>query len=318
MILESFRITGLAVAQIFLLAAIGYFLVKKDLLGAEGLDSLSRLAIEITLPLLIFCQLIKDFNFTLYVNWWLFPLISIAIAIAGSCCGLLFTGFIKGLQYKLQFLSLVTFQNSGYLPLMLIAALLPADKAGVMFIYLFLFLTAFNLVMFSAGVHMLCFHKNRKFELASLFSPPVIATIFSLAIIFFGLNKFIPDALLKPLRLLGECTLPLGLLVVGGNLAQISLARINKKEIFFLVLAKLILLPALGLWLVVKLRPPELIGLLIIVQLAMPPATTLSVIIRHYKKEDLLISQGIFFGHVLSLLTLPVILSLYFMLFMIK
>jgi len=108
------------------------------------------------------------------------------------------------------------------------------------------------------------------------------------------------------------------MLVVGGNLAQISLARIDKKEIFFLVLAKLILLPALGLWLVVKLKLPELMGLLIIIQLAMPPATTLSVIIRHYKKEDLLISQGIFFGHIISLLTLPVILSLYFMLIVIR
>ena len=318
MILESFRITGLAVAQIFLLAAIGYFLVKKDFLGAQGLDSLSRLVIEITLPVLIFCQLVKGFNFSLYADWWLFPLISIAIAAAGLLCGLLFTGFIKGLQRRLQFLSLVTFQNSGYLPLALVAALLPSDKADIMFIYLFLFLTGFNLVMFSLGVHMLSFHKNRKFELASLFSPPVIATIISLIIIFFGLNKFIPDALLKPLRLLGECTLPLAMLVVGGNLAQISLARIDKKEIFFLVLAKLILLPALGLWLVVKLKLPELMGLLIIIQLAMPPATTLSVIIRHYKKEDLLISQGIFFGHIISLLTLPVILSLYFMLIVIR
>lgn len=318
MIIESFKITGLAVAQIFLLAAIGYILVRRNILGSEGLDSLSRLVMEITLPLMIFCQLIRKFSFTQYADWWIFPLLSIGITIISLLVGLLFIGFIRGQQHKLQFLSLTAFQNSGYLPLALIAALLPQDKASVMFIYLFLFLTGFNLVMFSAGVHMLVFHKNRKFELMSLFSPPVIATAFSLIVVFFGLNKFVPDVIYKPLYSVGECTLPLALFVVGGNLARINLKEVNRKAMLFLVLAKLVILPMLGLWLIIKFKLPELLGLLILIQLAMPSATTLSVIIRHYKKEDLLISQGIFLSHILSIITIPLFLSLYFMLVMIR
>lgn len=111
MFLESFRITVSAVAQIFILGAIGYFLVKKNILGAEGLNSLSRLVIEITLPVLIFCQLVKDFSFTLYPDWWVFPLISIVISILGLIIGVLFLGIIPGRQQKAQFLSLITFQN---------------------------------------------------------------------------------------------------------------------------------------------------------------------------------------------------------------
>ena len=318
MFLESFKITGLAVAQIFLLAALGYFLIKKNMLGHEGLDALSRLVIEITLPLMIFCQLIKDFSFTLYSNWWVFPLISIAITIAGLIIGSIFMGFIRGDQHKLQFLSLVAFQNSGYLTLALVTAFLPADKLNSMFIYIFLFLLGFNLVIFSLGVYILSFTRAKKFELGSLFSPPVIATLTSLILIFFGLNKFIPQGALKPLRMVGDCTVPLAMLVVGGNLALIHLGHINKKAISLAILAKLIILPALGLWLVIKFKLPELLGLLIIMQLAVPSATNLSVIIRHYKKEDLLISQGIFLSHIVSLVTLPLFLSLYFTLSMIK
>lgn len=316
--MESFKITGFAVTQIFLLAAIGYSLVKKNILGPDGLNALSRLVIEITLPILIFCQLVKDFSFSLYSYWWIFPLLSIFIAIISLIIGALFTGFISGQQHKLQFLSLVTFQNSGYLPLALIAAALPKYKADTMFIYLFLFLLGFNLVMWSFGVYMLTFTRAKKFELGSLFSPPVIATIFSLVFIWLGLNKFVPPIALKPLQMTGDCTLPLAMFVVGGNLAQIHLRRIDKKAIFFMSLAKLIILPALGLWLVIKFKFPEMLGLLIIMELAMPPATSLSVIISHYKKEDLLISQGVFFGHILSLVTIPVFLSLYFALVMIK
>lgn len=312
MFLEGLKITGLAMFQIFFLAAIGYFVVKKNILGQEGLNSLSRMVIEITLPLLIFCQLVKDFNFGLYPHWWVFPFLSMAITLAGFVLGVLFLGFIKGLQYKLQFLSLVTFQNSGYLPLALVAALLPKDKMDSMFIYIFMFLIGFNLIIWSMGVYMVAFSRARRFELGSLFSPPVITALFSLVFISLGLDRFLPRALLRPMRMVGDCTLPLAMFVVGGNLAQIHLGRINKKAIFLLTLAKLIILPALGILLIMKLKLPELIGLLIVMQLAMPPATSLSVITSHYKKEDLLISQGIFFGHLLSIITIPVFLSLYF------
>jgi predicted permease len=318
MFLESFKITGSAIAQIFLLGAIGYFLTKKDILGEEGLNILSRLTLDITLPLLIFCELIKDFNFNSYANWWVFPLLSIGITLLGLAVGFIFSRFIHGAGHRVQFLSLVGFQNSGYLPLALVAALLPIELASTVFIYLFLFLLGFNLVMFSLGVYILAFSKERKFELINLFSPPVIACILGLTGVFFGLPKIMPEAVLKPLRMIGDCTLPLAMFVVGGSLASIHLKHIDKKAMVYLVLAKLIILPVLGLWLVTRIELPHLVGLLIIMQLAAPPATTLSVIVRHYKKEDLLISQGIFLGHILSLITIPIFLSIYFTIIMIK
>ena len=77
MFIEHFKVTGIAVFQIFLLASIGFFLTKRRFLSSQGLDDLSRLVMDLTLPVLIFCQLIKDFSFSLYPDWWVFPLISI-------------------------------------------------------------------------------------------------------------------------------------------------------------------------------------------------------------------------------------------------
>lgn len=319
MFIDSFKTTGFAVASIFVLAAIGFLLVKKKFLQDKSLEVLSRLVIEVTLPLLIFCQLVKDFRFNLYPNWWVFPLLSLSITACGVVCGLLFTKFIKGgTENRLQFLSSVAFQNSGYLPLALVNALLPKAEAGVMFIYIFLFLLGFNLLIWSAGVYMLTFTRAKKFEMGSLFSPPVIATLFSLVLIFFGFYKFVPEFVIRPLRILGDCTLPLALIVVGGNLGQISLKRIDKRTLFFMVLAKMVILPLAGLWVLSQLKLPALLGLLILIQLAMPPSISSSVIISHYKKEDYCISQGIFFGHLFSLITLPLFLSFYFILVVLK
>ncbi|MBL7152002.1 MAG: AEC family transporter [Candidatus Omnitrophica bacterium] len=318
MFLEHFRITASAMAQIFLLAAIGYFLVRRKIIGSEGLAAFSRLVIEVTLPLLIFTKLAAGFSFRLYPRWWIFPLLSILITCAGLITGALFMGPLKGQDQRRQFLGLVSFQNSGFLPMALIAALFTRAEADVMFIYLFLFLTGFNLIIWSLGVHILSYHKKKKFELGSLFSPPVLATLFSLVFIFLGLNRMLPAAIYKPLKTVGDCTVPIALLVVGGNLAQIHLGRIDKKAIALLLLAKMIVMPALGFLLVTRLNLPVLIGLLVIMQLAMPSATSLSVIVRHYKREDLLISQGVFFSHLLGIITIPLFLSLYFALSMIK
>ncbi|MBU1726210.1 MAG: AEC family transporter [Candidatus Omnitrophica bacterium] len=318
MFLESFKITGVAVAQILLVAVIGYFLVKRGILGQAGLDTLSRLVVEVTLPILIFCQLMQDFRFDLYPNWWVFPLLSLAITIAGLLAGIFFVGFIKGSHHKVQFLSLTTFQNSGYLPLALIAAILPKEKADTALVYLFLFLLGFNLIVWSLGVYMLSFHKSKKFDFGTIFSPPVVAVSLSLMIIFLGWHKFVPDALIKPLAMVGDCTLPLAMIVVGGSLAAVRLVHINIRAMSLMVLSRLIILPAIGLWLILEFKMPELLGFLILIELAVPSATSLTVITRHYKNEDLLISQGVFFGHLASLVTLPLFLSIYLALVMAK
>ncbi|MFA6384911.1 MAG: AEC family transporter [Candidatus Omnitrophota bacterium] len=318
MFLESFKITASGVGQSFILGAIGFFLIKRNLLGEEGLDTLSRLVIEVTLPLLIFCRLVKGFTFGQYPDWWVYPLISLCVTGLGIIAGLFFSGFIKGQQEKAQFVSLIAFQNSGFLPLVLVASILPAEQANTMFIYLFLFLVAFNLLMFSVGVYLLTYHKAKKFDWWSLLNPPVIATLAGLIIVWLKLGGFFPPMILKPLEITGDCTVPLATLVVGGNIAAIKCAGVFKRAISLVSLVKLVLMPCAGLWMVYQFKISGLLGFLIVLQLAMPPATNLSLIVRQYRQNDCLVSQGVFYGHIISIITIPLFLSIYFMMGMLQ
>lgn len=311
MFFDALGTTATAVIQILILAVIGYYLKKRNFLTDQGLDMLSHLVINIALPLLIFVQLVSDFDFREYENWWIFPLISVAISAAGLGVGYVFSRFIHGNQRKAQFLNLVAFQNSGYLPLAMLATLLPAHLVGEMFIYLFLFLIGFNLVMWPMAEYLLASAADTRFQARNLLNPPVIASLFGLVIVLFDLQGLMPEIVLKPMRMIGDCTLPLAMFVVGADLAQIKVERFDKKSMALMTVAKLIVLPLLGLVCVFYFDTPPLIGLLILLQLAVPPATSLSVIIRHYKRGDLLISQGIFFGHFFSLITIPIFLSIY-------
>ena len=318
MFIEQFKITGLAMVQIFILGGLGYILVKKGVLSHAGLDALSRLLIQIIFPALILVQMLENFSFNLYANWWIFPLASLGVTLAGLIVGWLLLKLSGLKSHKLQFLSLVAFQNSGYLPLALVAAIFTGPEASDMFIFIFLFLLGFDLVAWSAGIYMLTYEKKAKFRLQNLFSPPVVANLVSLGLVALGLNKLVPPKALGLLAMVGNCTLPLAMLVVGGNIALVQLKRIDKKITLLFLLGKLIILPALGIAVVLKLGLPYLVGFLIVMQLAMPSATSLSVIIRRYDKPDMLISQGVFFSHIISLLTIPLFLSLYLYLVMLK
>ncbi len=318
MFLEQFKITGLAMVEIFILGGLGYFLVKRGLLSLTGLDALSRLLIQVIFPAFILSQMLQNFSFQLYAQWWVFPLISLSITAAGLVLGWILLKFAKLKSDRLQFLSLVAFQNSGYLPLALVAGIFTGQQASDMFIFIFLFLLGFDLVAWSLGIYMLTYQKQIKFKFSSVFSPPVIANLVSLALVAVGLNKLIPPGVFRPLSMVGNCTLPLAMLVVGGNVALVQLKQIDKKTTFLFLLGKLIILPALGMALVFKLGLPYLLGFLIVLQLAMPAATSLSVIIRRYNKTDHLISQGVFFSHLLSLLTIPLFLSVYLYLVVLK
>ncbi len=317
---EQVRLIVGAIFQSFFLGATGYFLVKKRILANDCLISLSRLVIYVALPMFILSQLIRDFSFHAYPNWWFFPLLSVGITILGLVLGRIFAYKLKTKDERNQFISLVAFQNAGYLPIALVSAILLPEQASPILTQLVLFLLGFNLVVWSLGWYMLKEKdaQNRKFSLKSLLSPPVVATLAGLLLIALGAKRFIPQVIIKPMHMAGECTVPLALFVLGGSLALIKLENVRIKEMLLLVLIKLILLPLVGIILVLNLKFSFALGLLIMMQLAMPPAVSLSVINRNNKSKDIFISQGIFFGHLVGLLTVPLFLSLYFSIAMLK
>jgi hypothetical protein len=313
--LLSFKLAAMAILQVFLLGACGYFLVHRKIVTQENLTALSRLIIKVTLPAFIFYRMIKNFSFAEISHWWLFPLLSIIMSAVGFLVGFLFAKADRNLAQKREFQSLVAFQNSGYLPLVLALAILDSGQAERMLIYIFLFLLGFNLTIWSFGVHFLSSASGgNDFGLGQLFTPPVIAVIVSFGFIFLGLQDSIPGFILKPIKMLGDCTIPLGIMVVGGSLIPQRPARgagINKKTAFNLILAKLFIMPLLALGLLSLIELPYLLGLLILLEAAMPSATSLAIISRHGGSDSEFVSQAIFITHIFSLITIPFFLGLF-------
>ncbi|MBU2540651.1 MAG: AEC family transporter [Candidatus Omnitrophica bacterium] len=301
-----------AMAQLIFLAGCGYFLVKKDILTPETLKILSRIVLILIFPSFVFHKLVSSFTFSQFPHWWIYPIFSFAIIGSAFLIALAFLRLNPEFGQKREFLSSITFSNAGYLPLVLIATLFDKEIASRLFIYLFLFLLGFNLLVWSFGVTLLAGDREEKNTFKNMFSPPVIAILLGLMVVFFKISSFIPSFLMKAFESLGSCTLPLALIVVGGNLALINMQSIFKnRQLQVIVFIKLILLPFLAIFILLFFDINPLIKFLLLLEAAMPTAVSLSVICRNFELKGVLANQAIFWTHLCSILTLPFFLVIF-------
>ena len=316
-ILASFKITFTAMFHIFLLGTLGFVLVRKSIISQEGLNVINKLVLRIFLPAFIFVRLVENFDFAIYKNWWMFPILSFVISGTGFFLGWAFLKLTKLKTDKREFLGLMAFSNTGYLPLVLVGKILPLSMAKEMYILIFLFLIGFNLTVWSVGVKIL---KNKKKKdknnkLLEIFSPPVLGVLAAFVVVLLKVDALIPSIVIEPLRSLGDCLFPLALMIVGGNLAQMHLGKlVNRRALFNVIFLKQLFIPSLALLILVNIKLGFLVSLLILIETCMPPAVSLSIISRHYRTNDALISKGIFFGHLVSIFTIPLFLTLFWIL----
>src|SRR5205807_37083 len=133
----SFQTAFIAIAQIFLMGAVGFFLVHRRLLDEAGLKVLSWLSINVIFPFFIFFQIVTHFNPSAQAYWWSYPLINIGLTLSG----LLIAGLVVMLFKKKQaqeWVAVSAFHNAGYIPLLLVTVLPLAEKTSELYSYVIL------------------------------------------------------------------------------------------------------------------------------------------------------------------------------------
>jgi len=311
MFLNTFITTCLATLQVLLMGGVGFFVVKKKVLDDKSLDRLNELLIKVLLPALIFHQITTRFDAKAFPNWWMFPLICFGVVIGGFLIGWLVLLFNRGCEKRNHFLAVAAFPNGGYIPLMMIASLFEGQAQQTLMIYLFLFLMGFDASTWSLGAWLVAGEKDGRHPLRRILTPPFVTTVSSVIFVFLGLNTFVPEILMKPIKMFGDCVLPIALIVVGGTLARIETHKVRNADIFWVVIAKLIVLPACALGALVFVEIDFLLGYFILLEFCVPTATSLSVLGRMFDVESDFINQGILVTHLVSIFTIPLFLAVY-------
>ncbi|MDP8216979.1 MAG: AEC family transporter [Candidatus Kaelpia imicola] len=300
-----------ALFETALLVLAGYISRRLGVFKGDAVKDLTKFIIYVTLPALIFYSFSSHLNRANLGDCSLFFLVSLIIFLIGFVVGLIFTkSLLKRENLKREFILLNAFQNSGYLPLALVGNLLSPAEAEIAYLYIFSYLVGFNLIMLSFGFYYM--HASSEMKLKSFITPAFIASILGIAFALSGLAAGIPDIIIQPIHKLGSTTVPLGMVMLGMILAQSRLFRLEHlRELSVLIFSKLLLIPLVVLVLLKLIKLDGLISFLILLQAAMPSATTLSLIAHFKNAHTEFVSQGIIYTHLFLLLTLPLIFLLF-------
>ena len=302
----------MAVIKLSLVALLGFYLYRRSLIKEESLRFLTLFVINFTFPFLIFSHLIENSQIVLTHSLVVFVAISVSIFLLGYALGFI-GSFRRGHKFKKEFISVVSFQNGGYLPINIAFFLFPPGMREKFFVFTFLYLLGFNIIMWSVGSSFIFKREGERFKLKSLFIPPITSTIVSLLLVYTHMAKFIPSLIISPMKMVGETSFVLSAVILGCWLAKIELKGFSRR--LFLVseaaIFKLIILPLIFLLGVISFKIFSLLGLFMVLQAAMPTAVSLPIVANLRGADSEFVSQGVFLTHILSIFTIPLWLGLY-------
>lgn len=303
----------MAMIEISLIAVLGFLFFKLKLLNIERVRWLGRWTVNLLLPCLIFSHFIKNFNFDSPVNWWLYPVFGIVVSGIGFLIAKIFLMLDKSIEQKSEFISLVSFQNCGYLPLVLVFTIFPGSISQKLFIYIFLFIQGFNFIFWSFGIQLLTKDVQSKFDFKKMINAPFLSLLLSLILVATKWHRSIPVPIIQGTELIGMCTLPTALLSLGAILAgcTIGYGKSSARFLGEVIIAKLIIMPAMVIIFLSIFHLPKLTALLFIIEASMPAAINLSVVSFYYNAKCDLISQGVLITHLFGLVTIPLFLGLF-------
>lgn len=307
--MELFITTFESVAVLLGIGIIGFWIIRKKVLPETTLGFLSPLALEIALPSLVFVRIITDFSPSLLPDWWTLP-IWWAIFMGISAVLTYSLSFISQSDTRSEFRISLFYQNAIFFPLAILSGMFSNDS--IYLVYLFLFTLFYPAFFFNTYFY---FFKNQKATInwRRILNNVLIATIIGLILVLVDFQIYVPSFIVQIFTLLGAMTLPLIMLIIGGNI-HLDFQRKGKLylgEIIKFILIKNIVFPLVFLGLMILIRPAFHIALLFIIQAAVPPITSVPIFTKRAGGNQGIVNQFVVGSFIISLITIPIMISIF-------
>jgi predicted permease len=323
-----------ATTKVFLMGLAGFFLIWRKIIKIEVFSGVSAMVGNLTLPCMIFHRFAVQFDPQTFPLWWLVALAGVAIQIFQLLFGWLVSRRHRQNKGRDEMWYLLGYQNAGFFVLPMLQALLPAREFDRAAVWLFVLIMFFNASIWPAGMRILL--KKRDFDARYLLKvPPTLWTLISLIVfgVFHSQTMGLRDSMFWQIliggssgnsspgviQLIGDLTVPLATLVLGGTVAQTALSGIkgftNKRAALEVNLWKLVALPAIG-WAIIRFWPTpmfeqdQVLRLLIMLQFAAPVAVQVSVFCAQHGYPTRLVPAASVLSYTLCILTVPLWVAL--------
>lgn len=314
--MDLFIVTFESVAVLLSIGIIGYWIIRKRVLYTNGLGLLSPLALDVALPSLVFTRIVTDFSFDKYPDWWQLPIWWCFFTLIIALLTFVFM-FISKKEYRSEFGLSLFYQNAIFFPLAIIAGIYPSQ--GKYLVYLFFFTLFFPAFFFST--YFIFFKTKQKFKInfRKIFHPVLIVTLVAIFIIFLGLRGSIPNIVLSISTLLGAMSIPLLMIILGGNiyLDFHKKGKIQYLEIIKFVLIKNFLFPLIFLGIIFSIKSVLSfhVALILLIQSAIPPVTAVPLVTEKAGGNRSIVNQFIITSFIISLISIPIMIYLFELLY---
>ena len=308
----TFHTIVLAIAKLFVLMFVGYYLYRRKFIDDKFTDMLSLVLVRALIPALIISKITDHFSFTEYPRWWLFPLAAIIFSLVGMGMGWIGVRFFPGFKSSKEFICSCAFQNCGYLPMNIILFSFVAEVADRLFIYMFLYIVGFNLFMWSLIPLFLSGKLRTDFKVSVLFTPPLIATIFSLVWVAFAGKGTMPPVIIDPLTQLGQASFPIAMVTLGAYLCRYEAHNPKHKgPLAASAGIKLFLFPLIALLMVIAIPLKADHKFFLFLEAILPTAVSLVVIGSYSGSDNKFFSSSIFYTHIIAIFSIPLWLAVF-------
>ncbi len=302
----------IAVLPPFLLLGVGAFARSVGWLRAEADASLSMVTIRILYPCFILFHILENGDTRIEGATFLM----IAIGFASILTGF-FLAWVVSKVLRLEEESVRTFRfcagifNYGFIAIPVALAFFDSNIV----VHIILFNLGVEIAIWTIGILILT---ANKLSLKGLLNPPAIAVIVGLVLQTTGGKQLIPSFFWEVVEILGQCSIPIGLLLIGGSFYQLMdnfrFSNGLRTEIASLLVRNLFF-PCLVISFIASNFCPTDVPFLrevLVIQAAMPAGIFAVVIVSNYSANSVTAMRTISVTMLASLLTLPIWLSIGF------
>lgn len=294
-----------AVVPVFLVVMGGWMIRRVNWLTGEADASLLRVTVNVLMPCLVFDSILGSRAFAHAGEVFLAVGTGFTTVVAGLLAALAVQRLVPARKESTRrtFAFSVAIYNYGYLPLPLALALFDRETVAVLFVYNVGVEIAFW--VFALG---LLAGAGLRTSWGRFLNPPLLTIVGTLTLNAVGGDVWVPGIVRDATHLVGQCAIPVGLLLIGAIMADHTREFVSAqggRVMLLSCLLRLGLLPLVFLWLATVLPVGVELQRVIALQAAMPAAVFSIVIARHYGGDAATALRVVLATSILGLITIP-------------
>jgi hypothetical protein len=298
------------VAVLFIILITGYIVKKARIIDDSFNSGLSNFLMYVSLPSLVITSMNFEFSKQILRNCASILVISLAVYFI-SIVFSFFVPYIFRIEGKEKgiYRFCTVFPNVGFMGYPIVEALY--GREGIF--YAVIFNLPFSFLIWTLGVMIISNNNKQKaIDYKKMLNPGTVASTIGL-FTFLSSIEF-PRPVLKAAEVLGSTTTPLSMTLVGIMLAKLDqnnfVSIANDIKTLGISLIRLVFLPVFTLLVLTFLEYNGLSRAIPVLMTAMPIAPTAVIFSDKYDNDSVLASKAVFASTALSMLTLPLIITL--------